>query len=406
MRSVGWYAPLLFLAVVSLSGGLDDPALAASSSCDDQLARLAADAVPVEAYVAAVACGAGRHTVDQLFHDKQHGSGTVPQHLYRISEAAAKACHVTTQAESHLYVAIGRTEECLKAQPTDVFGSNHVLNYLFIHSNISGHREITVDAFSKYCADVAHGCSKLSSSAKSILGDAAEDPDYYEWKRPEAHAQTPMTDDVGSVVSAPSGDFEGAFRAWVIEQLRRSKSYCHANDYPGALYYLGYAMHAVQDLAAHRGRTNAEHKYDEDYPKEPLTECVPAGSECATRQVEACGNPDADVCNIPTGTQLTLAAIKDAHAYLDGGGDQCFERIFAAYADGTSLRGSVDKGRLHLGKGWDFDLEQVQIYEGLGKTMKKLTIDQRRQQVRRWFAEKRWKDVATRLSNAILAAKP
>jgi hypothetical protein len=36
-----------------------------------------------------------------------------------------------------------------------------------------------------------------------------------------------------------------------------------------ALYWTGYTVHALQDLAAHRGRTNPEHSYNAKHGKNP-----------------------------------------------------------------------------------------------------------------------------------------
>ena len=131
-----------------------------------------------------------------------------------------------------------------------------------------GHYEVT--------ADVARnrlGVYDLSFSgpAVSLLADASQDPDLFDWDTMEAHGQTPSRDDGRPKVS--EAEAQKAWAKFVGGYIELARKQCDAAldgaHVRVALYYTGYALHAVEDIAPHRGRTNPEHAYDAEIGQNP-----------------------------------------------------------------------------------------------------------------------------------------
>jgi hypothetical protein len=115
----------------------------------------------------------------------------------------------------------------------------------------TGHYDVTREAAEQF---------GFSPAATAILADAAQDPDFYEFTRPAAHAQTP--DEVDRLPeadrSAAIDAAVAAYHAWIRDCFARAKATA-AEDPRLALYWVGYVLHAIEDLAPHAGRTNGEH---------------------------------------------------------------------------------------------------------------------------------------------------
>lgn len=112
-----------------------------------------------------------------------------------------------------------------------------------------GHLELTSDALKKF---------GFSDDAICIAGDAAQDPDFYEWYNPAAHAQTDCDLETGTTNQNPNAAIS-AYLQWVCKQKKR---FLAAKNDEHALFFLGYLLHGVQDLASHQGVTNAQHSYE------------------------------------------------------------------------------------------------------------------------------------------------
>lgn len=113
-----------------------------------------------------------------------------------------------------------------------------------------GHFELTTKALQK----VGFG-----TDAISVASDGAQDPDFYEWNTPSAHAQT--DNDSQGRTSKNQSDAIGAYLSWVKTQVGKMVSVTPTSPKNG-LFFLGYVLHGVQDLASHRGITNAQHSYE------------------------------------------------------------------------------------------------------------------------------------------------
>jgi hypothetical protein len=121
------------------------------------------------------------------------------------------------------------------------------------HVGKKGHFEITTVALQAPSV-------KASADSVAVMAAASRDADFYEWSVPAAHAQTPNLPD-GRIDPKRFGGSQGAFLRWVQAGVRRVAAQCSAGQPRLAAYALGYAMHAVQDLAFHEGITNAEHSF-------------------------------------------------------------------------------------------------------------------------------------------------
>lgn len=112
-----------------------------------------------------------------------------------------------------------------------------------------GHLELTSEALEKF---------GFSEDAVSMAGDAAQDPDFYEWYNPAAHAQTDCDLKTGATNQNQSAAIS-AYLQWICKQ---KKSFLETKNDEHALFFLGYLLHGVQDLASHQGVTNAQHAYE------------------------------------------------------------------------------------------------------------------------------------------------
>ncbi len=115
----------------------------------------------------------------------------------------------------------------------------------------SGHWEVT----EKIAREL-----KFSPEAIDILCDAAQDPDFYEFSVPAAHAQTPdCIYDVSGDRAAAIESAIAAYGEWVAANFRKCVLALAAKNTRLALYWLGYMLHGIEDLAVHMGITNGEH---------------------------------------------------------------------------------------------------------------------------------------------------
>jgi pimeloyl-ACP methyl ester carboxylesterase len=110
----------------------------------------------------------------------------------------------------------------------------------------------------------------FSAPASNVLCDAAQDPDFYDFATPAAHAQTPdqadqsrgEAADRATVIEKAVEDYVN----WVNERFRQCMTALENRDERMSLYWLGYALHGIEDLAVHKGITNGEHASAKDNP--------------------------------------------------------------------------------------------------------------------------------------------
>jgi len=112
------------------------------------------------------------------------------------------------------------------------------------------HRQLTIDAAK------ALG---FSPDAAAILAQAVQAPDWLDWSKAEAHAQTP-NDAQGHPLLTPEAA-EAASVRYLQTEATKLRADLNAGKVSQALYDLGYALHTIQDFAAHAGMTNAEHSF-------------------------------------------------------------------------------------------------------------------------------------------------
>lgn len=116
--------------------------------------------------------------------------------------------------------------------------------------NSPGHLELTSDILKSF---------GFTSDAIAVAGDASQDPDFYEWGNPRAHAQTKNNDNDGRCCE--DQDFAiNEYISWV--RTGRDGILKYTKSPEKALFFLGYTLHGIQDLAAHQGVTNAMHAYE------------------------------------------------------------------------------------------------------------------------------------------------
>ena len=113
-----------------------------------------------------------------------------------------------------------------------------------------GHYDLTRDALMNF---------KVSDSAVTVAADASQEPDFFEFNVPAAHAQTPNDDNSG-VTTLTKPEAIAVYTQWMATRIKACSTTAKS-DAKGGLFLLGYMLHAVQDLAVHRGITNAQHSY-------------------------------------------------------------------------------------------------------------------------------------------------
>jgi hypothetical protein len=212
----------------------------------------------------------------------------------------------------------------------------------------------------------------FSSPASNILCDAAQDPDFYDFGTVAAHAQTPdEADQCGPDAAKRNAIINLATRdyvAWVETQIQKCRSALDQGEVRFSLYWLGYALHGVEDLAVHKGITNGEHASMMDNPDYQATD-VALSSVYARRMLDAVRN---------------------------GLGHDNFNRL--RNHDGEGKLSFLEKHRknIHPG-GWDID-SRISEYKSAGKKYK--TIRPKPEPVR-WDRE----NVLSLVLEAVLAPR-
>ncbi len=203
-----------------------------------------------------------------------------------------------------------------------------------------GHLEITTDTLKleKF---------KFHQNAIDVVADAAQDPDFYDWYAPAAHAQTD-NDAQGRTNQTKEAAID-AYQARISDLRGRLVSEAKKDARKG-LFYLGYLLHSIQDLATHKGITNAQHSY--------ISKMVGTGSDPDHQEENRKKAREYSEKFIETFSKKHPAAYKSMKAYE--GRTLPWDRLFRA-----------EKGEI-LGKDWDLSPGAFIEYSGLAKKFGKI----------------------------------
>ena len=129
----------------------------------------------------------------------------------------------------------------------------------------AGHYEIT----GQVVTELERAKFIISKAAREILADASQDPDLFAWDRMAAHGQT-----LGVSGASPEEVLKAKrnWSDWIAFYVKMAEKYCADSDtsnHSRGIYFLGYAMHTMEDAMTHRGRTNPEHAYNASYEVSP-----------------------------------------------------------------------------------------------------------------------------------------
>jgi hypothetical protein len=252
-----------------------------------------------------------------------------------------------------------------KERPTSTevpyLSSGGWLNIVTLRFGVDGHSEVT--------DQVLDDEFKFDDDARALMSDASQDPDFYDWRTDSAHAQTPI-DDTGRVKNredSPNGNLARSdFLQWLARNVKQIRDYCNNDEIRFALYFLGYALHAVQDLAAHNGRTASEHAWN--------SYCNSSGCG-GTLSPEM--DPDDNNGNISLARKYTTVFLNLIDRFV---GDTCWVKL-RRYKG--SLISKSEKETL-LGKtGWDLSWSEYQKYKTLAPTF--ASLPDRNDNVVRWL---------------------
>lgn len=93
-----------------------------------------------------------------------------------------------------------------------------------------------------------------STNVQGVVGQTSQWPDWYRWKSYAEHASTPHDDHAMPMNPHFASQKYSETLKGLLDRIVLSK--------PHERYvWLGFALHCVQDLATHKGMTNAEHLY-------------------------------------------------------------------------------------------------------------------------------------------------
>jgi predicted transglutaminase-like cysteine proteinase len=177
---------------------------------------------------------------------------TESEHIRYVPKFAFNNCHLwkirTGPAKDEDFKKFLRDRRALTNLEDQKFPSGGYFRLLTGDSS-PGHLEITQEVLESM---------GFSSNAVSVASDAAQDPDFYEWENPAAHAQTNCTNEGWPTES--ESEAISQYQKWINEKVvsMRKPDLSPKN----ALFFLGYVLHGVQDLASHQGITNAQHSYE------------------------------------------------------------------------------------------------------------------------------------------------
>ena len=231
--------------------------------------------------------------------------------------------------------------ESRKSVEVPYLSSGGWINVLTFRPFLDGHIDVTKRVLAR--------AFKFNYAAQKVAADASKDPDFYAWTIDAAHAQTPA-DRIGRVDTTNLGKDAQAiknFGLWLSNNIKSVKRYCDSEEVTYALYALGYSLHAVQDLAAHNGRTFAEHSWNSYCPNVECDNNLP--------QSPKEGDPDDDESNIALAELYSIHFLSDVR---DAVGYDCWTKM--KFYDGPQLSWSEKRTIFKLE--WSLSLKEYLSY--------------------------------------------
>lgn len=227
--------------------------------------------IPIRAVAELSACtarspGFEAHTAVAAIKEAEYKPKRVPGADIREEDTVNgmfDECAVSSEVcEVDVYMpADGKLKEYRKAKTGGLS-----LAFMLGHAGDAGHYEATRAAMVS-----AQGKLEVMwpPALLDLVSDASGDADFYDWGTPAAHAQARNNEDNGEIIEQ-SDEAKKNFNAWVAGYAKLAMDKCKAGQASDAAYYIGYMLHAVQDLAFHEGITNAEHSYLDNVEEEAV----------------------------------------------------------------------------------------------------------------------------------------
>ena len=122
-------------------------------------------------------------------------------------------------------------------------------------SHVRGHSDLTADALTRVGTRLL-----FTEQGRELIKRASQAPDFYRWTQDRYHAQTLgylPGDRVArrNQIAASSEEF----RQLVLELKKQFADHVRVGAFAEALFIVGIASHAIQDLVYHRGMTLQQH---------------------------------------------------------------------------------------------------------------------------------------------------
>jgi hypothetical protein len=211
-------------------------------------------------FLIGVMCHDPEASLRRVFEDERgsHNIFLLPRSVAR----ALRAEEPRGQRATDLYrVPHGDQPELFRLHPVDPFsGPGGVFSLLSLQIGVDGHTEIT-EAALRTLTRRSKLWAPLSADGWRAIVTGAASPDFRQWAVPAAHALTAhdlVTGERGS--AAVSQD---AWASWVRAEIETATTAADLGHYGEAMFHLGCAAHAVQDLATNRGMSAVQKSYSQ-----------------------------------------------------------------------------------------------------------------------------------------------
>ncbi|MDR4460999.1 MAG: hypothetical protein MRJ67_10875 [Nitrospirales bacterium] len=212
-------------------------------------------------------------------------------------------------------------------------------NFFTLNPLLAGHYDVTLMVLTEKGFPWS-----FTDEAAEFVADASRDPDIFQWTKPQAHAQTGLVNRELRPLNEKNQKLKYySFERKLIQEINAA---CENKDYPLALYKLGWALHGIQDLASHKGMTNAEHAWLGRHDRDP-------------DEIES---------NIELAKTLTRYFLSGV---ISEKNKACYENIRAQTEKLEPWTYVQAKNNLRIQR--DFTLEEYQKYKALGKAADELT---------------------------------
>jgi hypothetical protein len=181
----------------------------------------------------------------------------------------------------------------------------------------------------------------FSPAAAKVLAQGSVYADWFDWNTPAAHAQTP--NDANGYPTQAIRESVMEYRSYLSEKTAQVLVMLSAGSFGDALFRTGYLLHAIQDLSAHEGITNAWHGA---IASQPAGSCGP--NPCS---------PDSDPDRISRAGRWTDTFFLEAQTWMgpvysklklfNGEGPTLDEKRSAAISGPDMSLGNLAKDALH-----------------------------------------------------------